>query len=135
MFKEINNLPASIIRTKSITGKDTYNLVDNNSFLSEVFGFSKSTHTNWGVYLMGDFYVGASTNIRKRLIAHTLNCLNHRHVNKDFERRFIENLVSGNMMKILILSSNVFDEYDLIKFGKELGYPLVNSDSAKAFRK
>jgi hypothetical protein len=66
-----------------------------------------------GVYLIEDFYVGSSVNIRRRIVAHLKDCCNHKskgYKMSPLQERMFETLQANGFIKVTFLSGNPYDE-------------------------
>lgn len=102
---------------------------DNNQFLFHAFNFSVGWGQDFaGVYMIGDFYIGRSDSIRKRLIRHAQKALKGNHFNADFQTQFDFHISNDYTMPVKILSyqNTVSVENNLIKDHIQKGYNLVN---------
>lgn len=107
-----------------------YNLAfkDNNEFLKDWMFFDKKINGNNGVYMIGDFYIGQTQDLRSRLLRHIkpviINSKNQQ--NQDLSNIFRYNLSNGLVMPVIILSKrHDLEQYYINKY-KKLNYPLVN---------
>lgn len=66
-----------------------------------------------GVYLIEDFYIGASNHIRRRILSH-LYIAYKRNSNKDFYKNLYSHYEFKNCLNVEILSFDPFDEYYFI---------------------
>lgn len=129
----------SIVRIKKRVFKDYFKempcgkivrLVDNTTFIKDWMDIEIPylRKNNIGIYLIGDFYIGQSINIRQRVMQHYKLCLKNEHVNTDFQNKFLELLKSGKTISLKILDnkadSNIEQQY--IDEYRTNGFPLVN---------
>ncbi len=105
----------------------TLGFTDNNQFLKEFCGIEFKKVMS-GVYMIGDFYIGRSNNIRARLMSHLRSAINNRHPNKEVESKIISRLLKRKVIPMWVLSDNDKDECKLIGYYKYHGFPLVNKD-------
>lgn len=107
-------------------------LVDNSKFINEWTNVDTAymRKNNKGIYMIGDFYIGKSINIRQRFVSHYKLCLRHEHVNNEFQNRFNQLLREGETIEFKVLDSNPNEalEQSYIDKYKAIGYPLVNCD-------
>jgi len=99
------------------------------------FGYStlkKRQKTVSGVYMIDDVYVGESIHIRKRIRSHILDTLNNRHTNSSLQDYLKWRLLSGNKIKVMLLSTNQNKERQAIKELRDVyGFPLKNVSKGK----
>ncbi len=107
----------------------TLNFIDNNLMLLDCCGLSfKKGDNREGVYMIGDFYIGKSINIRKRILQHFQQSINSRHYNKDLAAKIVNLLLIGEKIPVKILSHDTDDEEFFIKHYREKGYYLFNKE-------
>ena len=63
-----------------------------------------------GVYVIDGVYVGASTNIRRRIRQHLLDALSGRHINRQLQWHLYEKAVLGRTVEIEVVSRNPAEE-------------------------
>ena len=102
----------------SLEFKDEENSIDHPIFFINWHGFSENKKVK-GVYLIEDFYVGASKNIRNRIVQHLLNAKNGNSKNKLYAK--IKEVYKDNKsINVTLLSSDPYDEKQMISlYGKE----------------
>lgn len=84
-----------------------------------------------GVYLIGDFYIGASIHVRSRILSHLRDSDKREHTNKGFQAEFDRYIKEYNRVDITLLNSEPRAESFFIKKFSHL--PLVNDLSAKTY--
>lgn len=106
-----------------------YGPINRNKFLNDWFDYSSSADLRKGVYLIGDFYIGQSTNIRERLLNHVSQTINSTaYDNKNLYNKILENLKNGHVMPVTLVSDDIYHEQFFIDFFRyQIGLPLVNS--------
>lgn len=87
--------------------------------------FSQPARTK-GVYLINDFYIGRSANIRNRFYSHLSDAINSRHFNRDLEKALLQKLKNKSPIKVSILSNDPDREDELICKYLSAGFPLLN---------
>ena len=93
-----------------------YRIKNKDCFAMDIFEFIFDKEGSiGGVYLIGNFYVGSSQNIKHRILHHARLCINGQHHNKDFEKRFMHNLRNGIRMPVSILSRSQKEENTFIQ--------------------
>ena len=68
-----------------------------------------------GVYLIGDYYIGKSFNIKERIINHIHQTFNFEFTNIYKEEKILYDLLNKGKIKITLLSNNQDDENELIE--------------------
>lgn len=123
---------SSIIESDPALGREPrqiYGFLDNNKFLRDWFNYDSQTHERSGVYLIGNFYVGQSTNIRERLLRHARAAVNFESstsVNLYAEIR--KNFSNGQAMPVTVLSNDIDHEQFFIDLCSDVyGFELKNS--------
>ena len=83
---------------------------------------------NAGIYLIGNFYVGASKNLKQRLTNHFTSSRNDSRGNNQELADLIAlyNSYDKKPIPVRLLSENLTEEYYWISKLKYLGFPLVN---------
>jgi hypothetical protein len=92
--------------------------IDHPMFLIDWHGFNENKKVK-GVYLIEDFYVGASKNIRNRIVQHLLIAQSGKSKNKLYAK--IKDVYKANgIINVTLLSNDPYDEKDMISiYGKE----------------
>ena len=113
---------------KYFTDRQLYNKVKR--YLKVETYFDIETLDDNGVYILGDFYIGKSKNIRKRMIEHLAIHLPFYPTGFENLKKFkkIERyLINNELIPVKLLSLNQDDEGKLIKEYVEKGYQLTNT--------
>lgn len=86
-----------------------------------------------GVYLIGDFYVGASIDVPVRINGHMFNAISDRHTNKMTGAYIKRTLDNNSHIHVRILSEDIYDERMIIDKLRKDGFPLTNSPIGTSF--
>ena len=93
-----------------------------------------------GVYLIENFYIGKSKNIKQRIIGHLvealLDCVNLDHRNYNYIKSMaIIEVLNKRRLKIVRLDHNKENEKELIIKFANIGYPLINKQFNPNYKK
>jgi hypothetical protein len=117
------------VETNKWFEQTTISLKDNNFFLYDCCNLSfKKGDNRQGVYMIGDFYIGKSIDIRKRVLNHFQCSINGRHQNNDLSSKIIDLLLNGEKIPVRILSQDTRKEAFFIHEFVRKGYNLKNKE-------
>lgn len=88
-------------------------MVKHHLFKIDWIGFPKTTRRVKGVYMIGDFYVGKSNHIRRRILSHLHSA---KRGDNDYKNdKISEWYYNYGCLKVTLLSSNTLNEIFYIK--------------------
>lgn len=90
-------------------------------------------HKITGVYMIGDFYIGASKHIRERVLVHLRGLDRGYHENRQLKESFHEFIETYGGIRISLLNLEPKSEAYFIDKYKKRGFPLVNNFSAQSY--
>ena len=94
----------------------TFKIENNNKFIRDWFGIEDESKIKCaGVYMIGDFYIGKSNNMRKRLLQHCQKTIKDTHYNKGLSYALHDVFLRGLPITFRILSYNTKMELFFIK--------------------
>ncbi len=85
--------------------------------------------------MIGNFYIGASRNMRARIVSHIAALKRGDHKNSNFINSFIMFYRTNGYIPINYLNEEPFSESFFIKKFKKMGYPLINSTNGRFYDK
>lgn len=106
------------IKTVEVVNWDVFLYILSGKVMSKEF-------SSPGVYMLNNFYIGKSDNIRSRIKQHIIRSLKGNHYNMDLQERIVR-CITLQSLPFDIISRDPNDEIGLISKYKSLGYPLVN---------
>lgn len=112
------NIEKYIYGTISPYGTRKITLFSWKEFANDWLGYNIKLKES-GVYLFGNFYIGASKHISKRLFNHCKMALNNLHDNDEFSEKFNEYIKAGIKIPFKIISPNIEDENHFINIYSE----------------
>lgn len=99
-----------------------------NKFLNYFFQIDFTKKRYSGIYLIDNFYIGKTQNLRIRLKCHIQTCFNGHHFNNALRQHINDCIKISQPMPVKIIDTNTSNErYHIKKYLSE-GYNLLNLD-------
>lgn len=101
--------------------------VSRDKFLERWLGYSNEEYPETCVYLLGDFYIGSTKQLRSRLLAHLRGVFsNSKRYSLEFKQRFWDAFLLGKRVQLCFVDNDVlWENYHIERFRRS-GFPLVN---------